>query len=138
MKKRILSLVLCAVMLLSMCLFMGAGVTQDAAEAAGEVPQTAVFTEAGPFRPAVSVRPQPLRAAADRAAGGDGLELSKEVTANGSGYTVHLEAYTTARSQRRPRSHRVTSCSCSTSPARWRIILTGMRPARIRPAASMP
>ena len=63
MKKRILSLVLCAVMLLSMCLFMGAGVTQDAAEAAGEVPQTAVFTEAGPFRPAVSVRPQPLRAA---------------------------------------------------------------------------
>lgn len=31
MKKRILSLVLCAVMLLSMCLFMGAGVTQDAA-----------------------------------------------------------------------------------------------------------
>ena len=95
MKKRILSLVLCAVMLLSMCLFMGAGVTQDAAEAAGEVPQTAVFTEAGPFRSAVSVRPQPLRAAADRAAGGDGLELSKEVTANGSGYTVHLEAYTT-------------------------------------------
>ena len=66
MKKRILSLVLCAVMLLSMCLFMGAGVTQDAAEAAGEVPQTAVFTEAGPFRPAVSVRPQPLRAAAGR------------------------------------------------------------------------
>ena len=36
MKKRILSLVLCAVMLLSMCLFMGAGVTQDAAEAAGK------------------------------------------------------------------------------------------------------
>ena len=35
MKKRILSLVLCAAMLLSMCLFMGAGVTQDAAEAAG-------------------------------------------------------------------------------------------------------
>lgn len=61
MKKRILSLVLCAVMLLSMCLFMGAGVTQDAAEAAGEVPQTAVFTEAGPFRPAVSVRPRGRR-----------------------------------------------------------------------------
>ena len=132
MKKRILSLVLCAVMLLSMCLFMGAGVTQDAAEAAGEVPQTAVFTEAGPFRPAVSVRPQPLRAAADRAAGGDGLELSKEVTANGSGYTVHLEAYTTGTVTT------TTSIACSTSPARWRIILTGMRPARIRPAASMP
>jgi len=97
MKKRMISLVLCAVMLLSMGVFMGAGVTQDAAEAAGEVPQTAVFTEAGPFRPAVSVRPQPLRAAADRAAGGDGLELSKEVTANGSGYTVHLEAYTTGQ-----------------------------------------
>ena len=54
MKKRILSLVLCAVMLLSMCLFMGAGVTQDAAEAAGEVPQTAVFTEAT-ARPAATV-----------------------------------------------------------------------------------
>ena len=43
------------------------------------------------------MRPQPLRAAANRAAGGDGLELSKEVTANGSGYTVHLEAYTTGQ-----------------------------------------
>ena len=32
MKKRILSLVLCAVMLLSMCLFMGAGVTADTAD----------------------------------------------------------------------------------------------------------
>ena len=68
MKKRILSLVLCAVMLLSMCLFMGAGVTQDAAEAAGEVPQTAVFTEAGPFRPAVSVRPR--RSGAEQASYG--------------------------------------------------------------------
>ena len=89
MKKRILSLVLCAVMLLSMCLFMGAGVTQDAAEAAGEVPQTAVFTEAGPFRPAVSVRPQPLRAAADRAAGGDGLELSKRQRLYRASRSVH-------------------------------------------------
>ena len=42
MKKHILSLVLCAAMLLSMCLFLGAGVVQgtaaDAAEA--EAPQT--------------------------------------------------------------------------------------------------
>ena len=30
MKKRILSLVLCAAMLLSMCLFLGAGVMDDA------------------------------------------------------------------------------------------------------------
>ena len=32
MKKRILSLVLCAAMLLSMCLFLGAGVTEDTSD----------------------------------------------------------------------------------------------------------
>lgn len=42
MKKRILSLVLCAAMLLSMCLFLGAGVVQDTAvdAAEAEAPQT--------------------------------------------------------------------------------------------------
>lgn len=108
MKKRILSLVLCAAMLLSMCLFLGAGVTQDAAEAAGEVPQTAESTATspavGPILPLVMTHPQsssPYRAArapslADTGeTQDDGLELSKKVTANGSGYTVHLEAYTT-------------------------------------------
>ena len=42
MKKRILSLVLCAALLLSLCLFMGAGAAADAAcsgvaDSAGEV-----------------------------------------------------------------------------------------------------
>ena len=36
MKKRILSLVLCAAMLLSMCLFLGAGVVDDASDAPAE------------------------------------------------------------------------------------------------------
>lgn len=38
MKKRILSLVLCAALLLSLCLFMGAGVAVDAPDAEGFVP----------------------------------------------------------------------------------------------------
>lgn len=107
MKKRILSLVLCAVMLLSMCLFMGAGVTGDAAadmaETAGTVEDTQSSPAVGPILPLVVTRPQtsPYRAArapslADTGeTQDDGLELSKKVTANGSGYTVHLEAYTT-------------------------------------------
>lgn len=50
MKKRILSLVLCAVMLLSMCLFMGAGVTADtdAADGSAESTETVVNTSSAP------------------------------------------------------------------------------------------
>ena len=50
MKKRILSLVLCAVMLLSMCLFMGAGVTADtdAADGNAESTETVVSTSGAP------------------------------------------------------------------------------------------
>lgn len=50
MKKRILSLVLCAVMLLSMCLFMGAGVTADtdAADGSAESTETVVSTIGAP------------------------------------------------------------------------------------------
>lgn len=55
MKKRILSLVLCAAMLLSMCLFLGAGVTEDTSDTPAEstaaaqvqAPQTVVYTAAG-------------------------------------------------------------------------------------------
>ena len=47
MKKRILSLVLCAVMLLSMCLFMGAGVTADTDAADGST-ETVVSTSGAP------------------------------------------------------------------------------------------
>ena len=50
MKKRILSLVLCAVMLLCMCLFMGAGVTADtdAADGSAESTETVVSTSGAP------------------------------------------------------------------------------------------
>lgn len=105
MKKRILSLVLCAAMLLSMCLFLGAGVVDDASDAPAEstaaaqvqAPQTVVYTAAGPFLPAVSVQPV-LRAV--RASGAnelkDGLNLSKTATANADGsYKIRMEAYTT-------------------------------------------
>ena len=49
MKKRILSLVLCAAMLLSMCLFLGAGVAEDtAAEGSAESTETVVSTSGAP------------------------------------------------------------------------------------------
>lgn len=105
MKKRILSLVLCAALLLSLCLFMGAGVVDDASDAPAEstaaaqvqAPQTVVYTAAGPFLPAVSVQPV-LRAV--RASGAnelkDGLNLSKTATANADGsYKIRMEAFTT-------------------------------------------
>lgn len=107
MKKRILSLVLCAAMLLSMCLFLGAGVVDDASDAPAEstaaaqvqAPQTVVYTAAGPFLPAVSVQPV-LRAV--RASGAnelkDGLNLSKTATANADGsYKIRMEAFTTGK-----------------------------------------
>lgn len=108
MKKRILSLVLCAALLLSLCLFMGAGVTGDAAadmaETAGTVEDTQSSPAVGPILPLVMTRPQtsPYRAArapslADTGeTQDDGLELTKTVTPKADGgYTVHLEAYTT-------------------------------------------
>lgn len=108
MKKRILSLVLCAVMLLSMCLFMGAGVAGDAAadmaETAGTVEDTQSSPAVGPILPLVVTRPQtsPYRAArapslADTGeTQDDGLELTKTVTPKADGgYTVHLEAHPT-------------------------------------------
>ena len=69
MKKRILSLVLCAALLLSLCLFMGAGVVGDAAadmaETAGTVEDTQSSPTVGPIFPLVVTRPQtsPYRAA---------------------------------------------------------------------------
>lgn len=49
MKKRILSLVLCAAMLLSMCLFLGAGVVDDTtAEGSAETTETVVSTSGAP------------------------------------------------------------------------------------------
>ena len=108
MKRRILSLVLCAALLLSLCLFMGAGVVGDAAadmaETAGTVEDTQSSPAVGPILPLVVTRPQtsPYRAArapslADTGeTQDDGLKLTKTVTPKADGgYTVHLEAYTT-------------------------------------------
>lgn len=110
MKKRILSLVLCAAMLLSMCLFLGAGVTEDTsdtpAESTAAAESTATSPAVGPILPLVMTHPQsssPYRAAraasfadANETPLDDGLKLEKTVTPNANGgYTVHLEAYTT-------------------------------------------
>lgn len=112
MKKRILSLVLCAAMLLSMCLFMGAGVAKDTAADAVDTAETvgapvttgSTSTAIGPLLPLVMNQPQsPYRAARAAALAGttetpvdDGLKLNKSVTPNeNGGYTVRLEAYTT-------------------------------------------
>ncbi|MDD7260157.1 MAG: VWA domain-containing protein [Eubacteriales bacterium] len=66
------------------------------------VPETVVFTDAGPFMPPVTVervlrsRYAARSAAEEPADTGNGLELSKTATANDGGtYTIRLEAYTT-------------------------------------------
>lgn len=105
MKKRILSLVLCAVMLLSMCLFMGAGVTADTADtvdttetaAAAETANIVSFTNAGPLvKPEQTAGPARVRALAANDTG-SGVQLDKTVTKdeNSDTYTVRLEAYAT-------------------------------------------
>lgn len=96
MKKRILSLVLCAALLLSLCLFMGAGVAGDAPATEDFVPAVN-FTNAGPLlKPAQTAGPARVRAiAADNT--GSGVQLDKTVTGpdNDGNYTVRLEAYAT-------------------------------------------
>ena len=105
MKKRILSLVLCAVMLLSMCLFMGAGVTVDTADTvdttetadAAETANIVSFTNAGPLvKPEQTAGPARVRALAANDTG-SGVKLDKTVTGpdNDGNYTVRLEAYAT-------------------------------------------
>ena len=105
MKKRILSLVLCAVMLLSMCLFMGAGVTADTADTvdttetadAAETANIVSFTNAGPLvKPEQTAGPARVRALAANDTG-SGVQLDKTVTGpdNAGNYTVRLEAYAT-------------------------------------------
>ena len=96
MKKRILSLVLCAALLLSLCLFMGDGMAGDAPATEDFVPAVN-FTNAGPLlKPAQNAAPARVRAiAADNT--GSGVQLSKTVTKdeNSDAYTVRLEAYAT-------------------------------------------
>lgn len=94
MKKRILSLVLCAALLLSLCLFMGAGVTGDAAatgtvEDTSEAVGTPAFQSVGPFMTyfpdsAAAQRAPMLRTAAvnDTASGTtSAVEVTKTATA---------------------------------------------------------
>ena len=94
MKKRILSLVLCAALLLSLCLFMGAGVVGDAAatgtvEDTSEAVGTPAFQSVGPFMTyfpdsTAAQRAPMLRAAAvnDTASGTtSAVEVTKTATA---------------------------------------------------------
>lgn len=104
MKKRILSLVLCAAMLLSMCLFLGAGVMDDTtADGSAETTETVdgvnivSFTNAGPLvTPEQNVGPARVRALAANDTG-SGVKLDKTVTGpdDAGNYTVRLEAYAT-------------------------------------------
>ena len=96
MKKRILSLVLCAALLLSMCLFMGAGVVDDTtADGSAETTETVVSTSGAPefqsvgpfmtyFPGSSTVRKAPvLRAAAKDTSDGasNAVDVTKTATA---------------------------------------------------------
>lgn len=102
MKKRILSLVLCAALLLSMCLFMGAGAAVDAPDAEGFVPAVN-FTNVAPLVQANAqaaggpARAPMLTANVNAAQATDkGVVTSKTAAKNADGtYTITLEAYAT-------------------------------------------
>lgn len=96
MKKRILSLVLCAALLLSLCLFMGAGVADDTtADGSAETTETVVSTSGAPefqsvgpfmtyFPGSSTVRKAPvLRAAAKDTSDGasNAVDVTKTATA---------------------------------------------------------
>lgn len=108
MKKRILSLVLCAALLLSLCLFMGAGVAVDAPATEDFVPAVN-FTNVAPLVQAnAQAANSPARAAQLRAVSAapaapervqqDALVTSKAATPvpNSDGtYKIRLESYST-------------------------------------------
>lgn len=104
MKKRILSLVLCAALLLSLCLFMGAGVAGDAPATEDFVPAVN-FTNVAPLvqadaQAANSPARAPMLAANANAvttrATDKGVVTSKTAAKNADGtYTITLEAYAT-------------------------------------------
>lgn len=106
MKKRILSLVLCAALLLSLCLFMGAGAAADAPDAEGFVPAVN-FTNVAPLVEAnARMAGSPARAAQLRAVSAapaapqrtelEALVTSKTATLNADGsYKIRLESYST-------------------------------------------
>lgn len=104
MKKRILSLVLCAALLLSLCLFMGAGMAGDATATEDFVPAVN-FTNVAPLVQAnAQAANSPARApmltanvnAVTTRAADNGVVTSKTATKNENGtYTITLEAYAT-------------------------------------------
>lgn len=108
MKKRILSLVLCAALLLSLCLFMGAGAAVDAPDAEGFVPAVN-FTNVAPLVQAnAQAANSPARAAQLRAGNAapadpprtqvDALVTSKNATPvpnSDDTYKIRLESYST-------------------------------------------
>ena len=104
MKKRILSLVLCAALLLSLCLFMGAGAVGDAPATEDFVPAVN-FTNVAPLVQAnAQAANSPARApmltanvnAVTTRAADNGVVTSKTATKNADGtYTITLEAYAT-------------------------------------------
>lgn len=115
MKKRILSLVLCAAMLLSMCLFMGVGVLDDTtADGSAETTESYIpavnFTNVAPFvqanaQAANGPARAPLRAGANDGSTtptdpsrkiSDAVVTEKTATKNADGtYTIKLTSYTT-------------------------------------------
>ena len=119
MKKRITALLLCCVMLLTLCPGLISTATAyddtqpDQAEATGEIVQPTVnFTDVAPFLPPVSGGVPMLRTAsfaapraaanyaandaANFAATDNGMKISKTATPNADGsYTITLEAYAT-------------------------------------------
>ena len=116
MKKRILSLVLCAAMLLSMCLFLGAGVMDDTtADGSAETTESYIpavnFTNVAPFvqanaQAANSPARAPLRASANdgsttptdpaKVKDNEGLVTTKTAEALGNDeYKITLTSYTT-------------------------------------------
>ena len=116
MKKRILSLVLCAAMLLSMCLFLGAGVMDDTtADGSAESTESYIpavnFTNVAPFvqanaQAANGPARAPLRASANDGSttppdpakdkDNEGLVTTKTAEAIGDGeYKITLTSYTT-------------------------------------------
>lgn len=108
MKKRILSLVLCAALLLSLCLFMGAGAAVDAPDAEGFVPavnftNVAPLVEANAQAAGGPARAPMLRTGSTAPAAPQRTELEALVTSktatpvpnsNGS-YKIRLESYST-------------------------------------------
>lgn len=116
MKKRILSLVLCAAMLLSMCLFLGAGVAEDTtADGSAETTESYIpavnFTNVAPFvqanaQAANGPARAPMRASANdgsttptdpaKVKDNEGLVTTKTAEALGNDeYKITLTSYTT-------------------------------------------